>query len=103
MTEVCPIYQKKEHEIITKNKNEFQMTEMVTSAIIQKGLWNDFDKNEDSVEMPKNNTKEEPVSTNYYYQTGYSVKPLNSNTSKNDGMDSLSIYSNYNKLMFGIR
>ena len=129
MTKIHSIYQNQEQELTASNSNEFEMVEDTVNAIAKEGLPNDFDMNTYSSKISREynltdsqarscirlaykqlnagkvEEKQESLKTTsgYYYQTGYHTKPLGSNTSKNDGMDSLSIYSNYNKLMFGIR
>ena len=129
MTKIYSIYQNQENELTARNSDDFETVEEVVDAIVEKGLPENLDINTYSSKiskeynlserqartcirlaykqsnLEKTEQKQENAQTSkgYYYQTGYYTKPLNSNTSKNDGMDSLSAYSNYNKLMFGIR
>lgn len=130
MSQVNNIYQYEEYKSASQNSdssNRFESCEEIVDAIVSKGLLNsqstsncivriarEYDLSyreaktcvrlasaQVGVEQPED-SKEEKL----YAQSGYfypsSTQAANVKT-KNDGMDSLSSYGSYNKLMFGLR
>ena len=129
MSQVQNIYQYEDYKSISNDNdsyNRFESCEEVVDAIISKGLLNSCDKTSAlnkiireyglsyqeaktcyrlaSAQVGTESREEEKEDKLYaqsgYYYPGY-TQPKNAKA-KNDGMDSLSSFGSYNRIMFGL-
>lgn len=128
MSQVNQIYKYEEYQTALQNadsSNRFENCEEIVDAIVSKGLLNSQSISNcivrvareynlsyaeaktcvklasAQVEAETTEKKEESL----YAQSGYfypSAAQTNNRKTKNDGMDSLSSYASYNRLMFGL-
>ena len=128
MTQVQSIYKKEDTNIQQQEKNRFETCEEIVLELIENGIPNDFNpdnfiqdvakkygitksesrscikmaiKNLESGTNDNSLSKKFEDSNNYFWASGYAN--ATSFKQKNDGMDSLVSFANYNRLVFGIK